>query len=72
MDLPPNKAKVLRNYTVEKKWELVCDQVGSFSGIFLKFMQNFSTFRKKSQIKERRAFTWISYEFIWILKEQKK
>uniref|UniRef100_A0A915KV00 Formin-like protein n=1 Tax=Romanomermis culicivorax TaxID=13658 RepID=A0A915KV00_ROMCU len=26
MDLPPNKAKVLRAYSVDKKWELVCDQ----------------------------------------------
>ena len=27
MDLPPDKAKLLKNYDDEKKWELVCDQV---------------------------------------------
>ncbi|XP_052770325.1 formin-like protein isoform X2 [Mya arenaria] len=26
MDLPPDKAKLLKNYDDEKKWELVCDQ----------------------------------------------
>ena len=27
MDLPPDKAKVLKNYDDEKKWDLICDQV---------------------------------------------
>ena len=27
MDLPPDKAKILRNYDEKKKWELICDQV---------------------------------------------
>ena len=27
MDLPPDKAKVLKSYDDDKKWELVCDQV---------------------------------------------
>ncbi|CAH1788909.1 unnamed protein product [Owenia fusiformis] len=26
MDLPPDKAKVLKNYDDEKKWDLICDQ----------------------------------------------
>ncbi|CAH2229887.1 jg8263 [Pararge aegeria aegeria] len=26
MDLPPDKAKLLRNYDLEKKWEIICDQ----------------------------------------------
>ncbi|OUC42721.1 hypothetical protein D917_10265 [Trichinella nativa] len=26
MDLPPQKAKILRGYDFSKKWELVCDQ----------------------------------------------
>ncbi|XP_006823107.2 formin-like protein 2 [Saccoglossus kowalevskii] len=26
MDLPPDKAKVLKSYEDEKKWELICDQ----------------------------------------------
>ncbi|XP_028966410.1 formin-like protein [Galendromus occidentalis] len=26
MDLPPDKAKVLKNYDSQKKWEIVCDQ----------------------------------------------
>ncbi|WAQ94526.1 FMNL3-like protein [Mya arenaria] len=29
MDLPPDKAKLLKNYDDEKKWELVCDQTFS-------------------------------------------
>ena len=27
MDLPPDKARLLRSYDDEKKWELICDQV---------------------------------------------
>ena len=27
MDLPPDKAKVLKSYDDDKKWDLVCDQV---------------------------------------------
>lgn len=27
MDLPPDKAKLLRTYDLEKKWDLICDQV---------------------------------------------
>ena len=27
MDLPPDKAKVLKGYDDDKKWEIVCDQV---------------------------------------------
>lgn len=27
MDLPPDKAKLLKNYDIEKKWDLICDQV---------------------------------------------
>lgn len=26
MDLPPDKARILRGYDSSKKWELVCDQ----------------------------------------------
>ena len=27
MDLPPDKAKVLKGYDDERKWDLICDQV---------------------------------------------
>lgn len=27
MDLPPDKAKLLKNYDNEKKWDIICDQV---------------------------------------------
>jgi hypothetical protein len=27
MDLPPDKVRLLRDYDLKKKWELVCDQV---------------------------------------------
>lgn len=27
MDLPPDKAKLLKNYDSEKKWDIICDQV---------------------------------------------
>jgi hypothetical protein len=26
MDLPPDKAKLLKNYDSEKKWDIICDQ----------------------------------------------
>ena len=29
MDLPPDKAKLLKGYDDDKKWELICDQVTS-------------------------------------------
>ena len=28
MNLPPDKARLLRQYDNEKKWDLICDQVG--------------------------------------------
>lgn len=27
MDLPPDKAKLLKSYDYEKKWDIICDQV---------------------------------------------
>lgn len=27
MDLPPDKAKLLKQYDDEKKWDIICDQV---------------------------------------------
>ena len=27
MDLPADKAKLLKNYDDEKKWDIICDQV---------------------------------------------
>lgn len=27
MDLPPDKAKLLKQYDNEKKWDIICDQV---------------------------------------------
>lgn len=31
MNLPPDKVRLLRSYDNEKKWELICDQVGEVS-----------------------------------------
>lgn len=36
MDLPPDKAKLLKNYDNEKKWDIICDQV-SLECLFLAF-----------------------------------
>lgn len=33
MDLPPDKAKLLRNYDDEKKWDMICDQVSKMNYI---------------------------------------
>ncbi|KAJ6647916.1 Formin-like protein [Pseudolycoriella hygida] len=30
MDLPPDKAKLLKNYDDEKKWDIICDQRDAF------------------------------------------
>lgn len=35
MDLPPDKAKLLKQYDNEKKWDIICDQVS-----ILYFIQN--------------------------------
>lgn len=35
MNLPPDKARLLRQYDNEKKWELICDQVRN-SDAFIK------------------------------------
>lgn len=32
MNLPPDKARLLRQYDNEKKWELICDQVRESKG----------------------------------------
>lgn len=29
MDLPPDKAKLLKNYDDERKWDIICDQASS-------------------------------------------
>lgn len=31
MDLPPDKAKLLKNYDYEKKWDIICDQVNTIN-----------------------------------------
>ena len=36
MDLPPERAKILRGYDMTKKWEMICDHVRN-SLIFKKF-----------------------------------
>lgn len=42
MDLPPDKAKLLKNYDDEKKWDIICDQVsGNVSDGFNKISRNF-------------------------------
>lgn len=35
MNLPPDKARLLRQYDNEKKWDLICDQVRSEKSCFL-------------------------------------
>lgn len=37
MNLPPDKVKILSQYDNEKKWDLICDQVGRLSGFSLCF-----------------------------------
>lgn len=37
MNLPPDKVKILSQYDNEKKWDLICDQVGRFSSFSLCF-----------------------------------
>lgn len=34
MDLPPDKAKLLKQYDDEKKWDIICDQVTEFYHFF--------------------------------------
>ena len=34
MDLPPDKAKLLKNYDDEKKWDIICDQVSRASASY--------------------------------------
>lgn len=33
MNLPPDKVRLLRSYDNEKKWELICDQVGAVNKV---------------------------------------
>ena len=37
MDLPPDKARVLRSYDDDRKWDIICDQVSDFWTISLNF-----------------------------------
>lgn len=36
MDLPPDKAKRLKNYDNKKKWEMLCDQVSKATNLEFK------------------------------------
>lgn len=38
MDLPPDKAKLLKNYDNEKKWDIICDQVSGWRRFVELFM----------------------------------
>ena len=33
MDLPPERAKILRGYDISKKWEMICDHVSFFNDL---------------------------------------
>lgn len=33
MNLPPDKVRLLRSYDNDKKWELICDQVGGVNKV---------------------------------------
>ena len=48
MDLPPDKAKLLKNYDDEKKWDIICDQVNVYLRIKLLI------FIKKALLKKRQ------------------
>lgn len=39
MNLPPDKARLLRQYDNEKKWELICDQVRNIDAFFQEIMR---------------------------------
>lgn len=39
MNLPPDKARLLRQYDSEKKWELICDQVRNIDAFFQEIMR---------------------------------
>jgi hypothetical protein len=36
MDLPPDKAKLLKQYDDEKKWDIICDQVSAFYHVLVR------------------------------------
>lgn len=45
MNLPPDKVKILSQYDNEKKWDLICDQVGLWNKLwprnkFIRTMNN--------------------------------
>lgn len=50
MNLPPDKVKILSQYDNEKKWDLICDQVGLLSTFSLRFPQNSSPNPKNKPI----------------------
>lgn len=35
MDLPADKAKLLKQYDNEKKWDIICDEVSTTGIVFL-------------------------------------
>lgn len=39
MDLPPDKAKLLKNYDNEKKWDMILDIVSSSNSELIALMQ---------------------------------
>uniref|UniRef100_A0A4W4FRG1 Formin-like 2a n=1 Tax=Electrophorus electricus TaxID=8005 RepID=A0A4W4FRG1_ELEEL len=68
MNLPPDKARLLRQYDNEKKWELICDQVrGSPSSLLCFFPTSPPGSRK--QVLEARKFRRRVQESTQVLRE---
>lgn len=71
MNLPPDKARLLRQYDNEKKWELICDQV-------IQYMLSFSyLLHSPSQSNEshwgpKRQTIISKYLLLYTQKKRKK
>ncbi|XP_014252298.1 formin-like protein CG32138 isoform X2 [Cimex lectularius] len=58
MDLPPDKAKLLKQYDIEKKWDLICDQervqAKDPPGLYLKKLKTYLDPKASRSAKKRK------------------
>ncbi|XP_073971470.1 formin-like protein isoform X2 [Rhodnius prolixus] len=58
MDLPPDKAKLLKQYDIEKKWDLICDQervqAKDPPGLYLKKLRTYLDPKASRSAKKRK------------------
>ncbi len=75
MDLPSDKARILRAYDVHKKWELVCGQqtvtVQGTPGEYIEKLRTFLNDNNKSTNKKVSSWVFVIRESICVCRNKR-